>query len=176
MFLLGEQMLWVGWKVCFPSESVALPMEDKICSLCFCCWCYNSKFFIKNIWNHWTVILLEFWNAATNHFTSKPEMKATNIKGDYKSISLFLQVWKLAGKHRLFVSVYNGCLQYQSPFFSLWRSAHLLSTKSTNPFKRSKSALRVLHDIGLTHNPKLFRHKNLQRIFTHFNTTSLLVS
>lgn len=40
---------------------------------------WRFQAFIKNIWHHWTAILVGFWNTATNHFTSKLDLTVTTL-------------------------------------------------------------------------------------------------
>lgn len=111
-------MLWVGQKVCLlsPLDLPATP-PWKTESVVYACTADATfpSFYQKHLepLNSYSVRILKHSNQSFHNETIAESYK---FKGDFRYISLFLQVWELARKHTdFFVSMYSRrYLQYRS--------------------------------------------------------------
>lgn len=118
-----------------PLDLLGTPQQNaESAVLCFCCWCDNSKFLLKTSGTT-EVILLGFWNTATNHFIFKLELTVTTLH--FENISSFL--WELIVKHYLLLTTAYNSSFYEINYISLLPVSSIYSPSTRGPkfFNRS---------------------------------------
>lgn len=164
LFLLLGWTLWIGnkylwWRgkgaprlFCFLLWiRSALSTEDRIRSPVLWLLLWQFQVFIKNIWNHWTVILLGVSNTATNHFISKPELRAMNFC--FEKILPSLKFWEFIVKYTYFQPLTTTVVIYKINRISLLcppshsRSTRGVPNSSREATHRTNKSSKIFQNI-----------------------------
>lgn len=103
---------------------------------------WRFQAFIKNIWHHWTAILVGFWNTLTNHFTSKLDLTVTTLHLENISSLILGTCSKKKKKCSLFTTLQYSFYKINYNLHSVC-VLHLLSarTQGSQSLQKKQAAL-----------------------------------